>query len=40
MINKKDKSLARLMKKKKGERGQINKIRSEKGEVTIDIKEI
>ena len=38
-INKIDKPLARLM-KKKSERTQINKIRNEKGEVTIDTTEI
>ena len=38
-INKMDKPLARLIKKKK-ERTQINKIRNEKGEVTMDITEI
>ena len=38
-INKIDKPWARLIKKKR-ERGQINKIRNEKGEVTTDIKEI
>ena len=37
-INKIDKPLARLIKKKR-ERTQINKIRNEKGEVTMDIKE-
>ena len=35
-INKFDKPLARLI-KKKGERAQINKIRNEKGEVTMYI---
>ena len=35
MINKFDKPLARLIKKKR-ERTQINKIRNEKGEVTTD----
>ena len=39
MINKIDKPLARLIKKKK-ERTQINKIRNEKGEITTDITEI
>ena len=34
-INKVDKPLARLI-KEKGEKNQINKIRNEKGEVTID----
>ena len=34
-INKIDKSLARLIKKKR-EKSQINKIRNEKGEVTTD----
>ena len=38
-INKIDKPLARLIKQKR-ERTQINKIRNEKGEVTIDITEI
>ena len=38
-INKTDKSLARLTKKKR-ERAQINKIRNEKGEVTVDTTEI
>ena len=38
-INKIDKSLASLIKKKR-ERTQINKIRDEKGEVTMDIAEI
>ena len=38
-INKSDKPLARLIKKKR-ERAQINKIRNEKGEVTIDTAEI
>ena len=38
-INKIDKPLTTLIKKKR-ERPQINKIRSEKGEVTIDITEI
>ena len=38
-INKIDKSLARLIKKKR-ERTQINKIRNEKGEVTTDTAEI
>ena len=38
-INKIDKSLARLIKKKR-ERTQINKIRNEKGEVTMDITEM
>ena len=37
-INKIDKPLARLIKKKKGE--EINKIRNEKGEVTTDTTEI
>ena len=35
-INKIDKPLARLIKKKR-ERTQINKVRNEKGEVTTDI---
>ena len=39
MINKFDKPLARLI-KEKGETNQINKIRNEKGEVTIDNAEI
>ena len=38
-INKTDKPLARLI-KKKGERTQINKIRNEKGEITTDTAEI
>ena len=38
-INKIDKPLARLMKKKR-EKNQINKIRNEKGEVTTDNEEI
>ena len=38
-IYKMDKPLARLTKQKR-ERSQINKIRSEKGEVTTDITEI
>ena len=38
-INKIDKSLARLIKKKR-EKTQINKIRNEKGEVTTDNAEI
>ena len=38
-INKTDKPLARLIKKKR-ERTQINKIRNEKGEVTMNITEI
>ena len=38
-INKIDKSLARLIKKKR-EKNQINKIRNEKGEVTTDNAEI
>ena len=38
-INKIDKPLARLI-KKKGERTQINKIRYDKGEVTTDTTEI
>ena len=38
-INKTDKSLARLIKKKR-EKDQINKIRNEKGEVTTDNAEI
>ena len=38
-INKIDKPLARLIKKKR-ERTQINKIRNEKGEVTTDTAEI
>ena len=37
--NKIDKPLARLIRKKR-ERGQINKIRNEKGEVTTDTTEI
>ena len=39
-INKIDKSLARLIKKKKREKTQINRIRNEKGEVTTDTSEI
>ena len=39
MINKIDKPLARLIKKKR-ERTQINKIRNEKGEVAMDTTEI
>ena len=39
-INKIDKPLAGLIKKKKREKNQINKIRNEKGEVTIDNVEI
>ena len=39
-INKIDKPLARLIKKKKREKNQINKIRNEKGEVTTDNAEI
>ena len=39
-INKIDKPLARLIKKKKKKRTQIHKIRDEKGEVTKDITEI
>ena len=38
-INKIDKPLARLIKKKR-ERTQINKIRNEKGEITTDTAEI
>ena len=38
-INKVDKPLARLIKKKR-EKNQINKIRNEKGEVTTDNAEI
>ena len=38
-INKIDKPLARLIKKRR-ERAQVNKIRNEKGEVTTDITEI
>ena len=38
-INKIDKPLAKLIKKKR-ERTQINKVRNEKGEVTTDITEI
>ena len=37
--NKIDKPLSRLIKKKR-ERAQINKIRNERGEITIDTKEI
>ena len=39
-INKIDEPLARLIKKKKREKNQINKIRNEKGEVTTDNAEI
>ena len=39
-INKIDKPLARLIKKKKREKNQINKMRNEKGEVTTDNAEI
>ena len=38
-LNKTDKPVAKLI-KKKGEKNQINKIRNEKGEVTIDNAEI
>ena len=38
-VNKIDKPLARLMKRKR-ERTQINKIRNEKGEISIDTTEI
>ena len=38
-INKIDKSLARLTKKKR-ERAQINKIRNERGEITMDTTEL
>ena len=38
-INKIDKPLARLIKRKEGE-AQVNKIRNEKGEVTVDSTEI
>ena len=38
-INKTDKPLARLIKKKR-EKNQVNKIRNEKGEVTINNAEI
>ena len=38
-INKMDKPLARLIKKKR-EKNQINKIRNENGEITIDSTEI
>ena len=38
-INKIDKPLARLIKKKR-EKTQINRIRNEKGEVTVDTTEI
>ena len=38
-INKINKLLARLIKKKR-ERAQINKVRNEKGEVTIDTTEL
>ena len=39
-INKIDKPLARLIKKNKWEKTQINRIRYEKGEVTTDTAEI
>ena len=39
-INKIDKPSARLIKKKKREKNQINKIRNKKGEVTTDNAEI
>ena len=39
-INKIDKPLARLIKKKKREKNQINKIRNENGEITTDNTEI
>ena len=39
-INKSDKTLARLIKKKKREKSRINRIRNEKGEVTTDTAEI
>ena len=39
-INKIDKPLARVIKKKKREETQINRIRNEKGEVTTDTTEI
>ena len=39
-INKIDKLLARLIKKEKGEKIQINKIRNENGEITTDNTEI
>ena len=39
MVNKTDKPLARLTKKKR-ERTQINKIRNEKGEISMDTAEI
>ena len=35
-VNKIDKPLARLIKKKKREKNQINKIRNENGEITTD----
>ena len=38
-INKKDEPLARLIKKKR-EKNQINKVRNENGEITIDNTEI
>ena len=40
MINKTDKPLARLNKKKKKEKTQLKRIRNEKGEVTTDTAEI
>ena len=39
-MNKIDKPLARLIKKKRGEKNQINKIRNENGEITTDNTEI
>ena len=39
-INKIDKPLARLIKKKKREKNQINKIKNENGNITIDNTEI
>ena len=39
-INKIDKPLTRLMKKKKREMTKINKIRNERGKITIDTEEI
>ena len=39
-VNKIDKPLARLIKKKKREKNQINKIRNEKGEIATDNAEI
>ena len=40
MINKREKPLARLIKGKKKEKNQINKIRNENGEIITDNTEI